>query len=240
MPLAQVCRHLHHGAYDGRSPSSILKKKSKRLRRPISQNVRLYLSIPAAMLAMSYEIRKMRRVPTWQRLAFLAVRFALSSALFSRQCSNRVAVAWRAPLQRPAKNRLRSMCKTLLTSSLFARTITVVLLMPFLVSLANAQFIAAVGQDPSAAGVASLREMITAAHDPDLRWPDFLFYRSEVEKFYESDGYSLSWIHHGHERAQARVLISLLQAADYRGLNPEDYDGPRWSERLASLQGSVP
>src|SRR6267378_3282158 len=63
MPLAQVCRHLHHGAYGGRSPSSILKKKSKSLR-PISQDVRLYLSIPAAMLAMSYEIRKMRSVPT--------------------------------------------------------------------------------------------------------------------------------------------------------------------------------
>jgi hypothetical protein len=132
------------------------------------------------------------------------------------------------------------MCKTLLTSSLFARTFAVVLLMPFLVSLANAQFIAAVGQDPSAAGVASLRDMITAAHDPDLRWPDFLFYRSEVEKFYESDGYSLSWIHRGHARAQALVLISLLQGADDRGLSPEDYDGPRWSERLASLQGSVP
>jgi hypothetical protein len=160
--------------------------------------------------------------------------------LFSRQGPNRAAGAWLAPLQRPANNRLRSMCKTFLTSSLFARTISVVLLMPFLVSLANAQFIAAVGQDPSAAGVASLREMITAAHDPDLRWPDFLFYRSEVEKFYESDGYSLSWIHRGHARAQARVLISLLQAADYRGLSPEDYDGPRWSERLASLQGSVP
>jgi hypothetical protein len=132
------------------------------------------------------------------------------------------------------------MCKTLLTSSLFARTIAVVVLMPFLATLANAQFIAAVGQDPSAAGVASLRDMITTAHDPDLRWPDFLFYRSEVEKFYESDGYSLSWIHRGHARAQARVLINLLQGADDRGLNPEDYDGPRWSERLESLQGSVP
>src|SRR6202008_3283010 len=60
-----------------------------------------------------------------------------------------------------------------------------------------------------------------------------------VEKFYESDGYALSWIHRGHARPQALVLIGMLQGADDRGLNPEDYDGPRWSERLASLQGSV-
>jgi hypothetical protein len=33
-------------------------------RHPISQDGRLYLSIPAAMLAMSYEIRKMRSEPT--------------------------------------------------------------------------------------------------------------------------------------------------------------------------------
>lgn len=131
------------------------------------------------------------------------------------------------------------MYKGVPTSSFLAGLIAVALLTPFFASLAHAQFIAPVGQDPSAAGVASLRDMITSAHDPDLRWPDFFFYRSEVEKFYESDGYSLSWIHRGHPRAQARVLISLLEAADDRGLNPEDYDGPRWSERLATLQGSV-
>jgi hypothetical protein len=131
------------------------------------------------------------------------------------------------------------MWKRLPTLSQFAGIIGLVLLTPFLMSLANAQFIAPIGQDPSAAAVASLRDLITSAHDPDLRWPDFLFYRAEVESFYESDGYSLSWIHRGHARAQALVLIGMLQGADDRGLNPEDYDGSRWSERLASLQGSV-
>ena len=132
------------------------------------------------------------------------------------------------------------MYKRLPTWSQFAGIIALLLLTPFLTSLGNAQFIAPIGQDPSAAGVASLRDLITSAHDPDLRWPDFLFYRAEVEKFYESDGYSLSWIHRGHARAQALVLIGMLQGADNRGLNPEDYDSSRWSERLASLQGSVP
>jgi murein L,D-transpeptidase YcbB/YkuD len=132
------------------------------------------------------------------------------------------------------------MHEKLLTWSRLTGIIAVALLSPFLASLTNAQFITPVGQDPSAAGVASLRDMITAARDSDLRWPDFRFYRTEVEKFYESDGYSLSWIHHGHVRKQARRLITLLQSAKDRGLNPEDYDGPKWAERLARLQGSVP
>ena len=131
------------------------------------------------------------------------------------------------------------MCKRLPTLSKFSGIIALVVLPPFLTSFANAQFIAPIGQDPSAAAVASLRELIASAHDPDLRWPDFLFYRAEVEKFYESDGYSFSWIHRGRARAQALLLIGMLQGADARGLNSEDYDGPRWSERLASLQGSA-
>jgi L,D-transpeptidase YcbB len=131
------------------------------------------------------------------------------------------------------------MRKRVPTLSQFAGIIAVLLLTPFLTSLANAQFIAPIGQDPSAAAVARLRDLITSARDPDLRWPDFLFYRAEVEKFYESDGYSLSWIHRGHARPQAIVLIGMLQGAGDRGLNPEDYDGSRWSVRLASLQGSV-
>src|SRR5258708_20083004 len=102
------------------------------------------------------------------------------------------------------------MREKLLYSPPLVRMIAVALLWPFVVSLAGAQFIAPVGQDPSAAGVASLREMITAAHDPDLRWPDFRFYRSEVEKFYESHRYSLSWIHPGHPQPQAPLLIPLF------------------------------
>lgn len=132
------------------------------------------------------------------------------------------------------------MCNKTFRSPLFPILIALALLTPPLASLAKAQFVAPVGQDPSAAGVASLRGMIAAAYDPDLRWPDFLFYRAEVERFYESDGYSLAWIHHGTARPQARALIRVLQAANARGLNPDDYDGPRWPERLASLQGSVP
>ena len=102
-----------------------------------------------------------------------------------------------------------------------------------------AQFTPLVGQDPSAAGVAALRDIIDTAYHPDLRWPDFSPYRSEVARFYASDGYSLAWIHRGQPRPQALALIRFLQDADSKGLSAEDYDGPRWPERLAKLRESA-
>jgi len=102
----------------------------------------------------------------------------------------------------------------------------------------TAQITGPMGQDPSAAGVAALRDIIDAAHHPDLRWPDFSPYRSEVERFYASDGYSLVWIHHGRPRAQAFTFVRLLRDADSKGLNAEDYDGSRWPERLTRLRES--
>ena len=110
-----------------------------------------------------------------------------------------------------------------------------VLLVPTVPST-TAQLSGPIGQDPSAAGVAALRDIIDTAHHPDLRWPDFSPYRSEVDNFYASDGYSLAWIHRGLPRPQALILVRLLQEADMKGLNAEDYDGPRWPERLAKLR----
>jgi murein L,D-transpeptidase YcbB/YkuD len=103
----------------------------------------------------------------------------------------------------------------------------------------TAQVTRPVGQDPSAAGVAALRDIIDSAQHSDLRWPDFSPYRSEVARFYASDGYSLAWIHRGQPRPQALALIQTLRDADRKGLNAEDYDGPRWPARLANLRESV-
>jgi L,D-transpeptidase YcbB len=114
--------------------------------------------------------------------------------------------------------------------------IVVGLLGPLTVPSTTAQISGPVGQDPSAAGVAALRDIIDTAHHPDLRWPDFSPYRSEVDNFYASDGYSLAWIHRGLPRPQALILVRILQDADMKGLNAEDYDGPKWPERLTRLR----
>jgi L,D-transpeptidase YcbB len=94
------------------------------------------------------------------------------------------------------------------------------------------------GQKLSAEGVAVLRNIVETAHDSDLRWPDFSPYRSEVENFYQSDGYSLAWVRGGQPTPQALSLIRILQDADQKGLNSDDYGGPRWAERIAKLSQS--
>src|SRR5712672_1782900 len=123
--------------------------------------------------------------------------------------------------------------------SCFAFTLVLAFLFLWIAVRATAQITGPVGQDPSAAGVAALRDIIDSARHSDLRWPDFSPYRSEVARFYASDGYSLAWIHRGRPRTQAFALIQILRDADRKGLNAEDYDGPRWPGRLANLRESV-
>jgi murein L,D-transpeptidase YcbB/YkuD len=123
--------------------------------------------------------------------------------------------------------------------SCFALTLVLAFLISSVAIHVTAQINGPVGQDPSAAGVAAIRDIIHSAQLPDLRWRDFSLYRSEVARFYASDGYSLAWIRRGQPRPQALALIHILRDADSKGLNAEDYDGPRWPDRLANLRGSV-
>jgi len=81
-----------------------------------------------------------------------------------------------------------------------------------------------------------LRTVIDEGKLPELRWADFSDYRKHVKKFYELNGYSLSWTSGQEPTPQARQMIGLILQSDLKGLSPEDYDGPRWSERLAGLK----
>jgi L,D-transpeptidase YcbB len=99
---------------------------------------------------------------------------------------------------------------------------------------------AAPAQQLSPEGQASLRSIIQAGNLSDLRWPDFSDYDKYVQKFYESYGYSLPWLRGTEPTAQAQQAIALLLNADQRGLSAEDYDGPRWSDRLRKLRPAVP
>ena len=95
-------------------------------------------------------------------------------------------------------------------------------------------------QQLSQEGQASLRAIIQAGNLPDLRWPDFSDYDKNVQKFYESYGYSLPWVREMQPTAQAQQVIAVLLTADQKGLSAEDYDGPRWSERLGKLKPAAP
>jgi murein L,D-transpeptidase YcbB/YkuD len=95
---------------------------------------------------------------------------------------------------------------------------------------------AAPPQQLSAEGQASLRAIIQAGDLSDLRWPDFSDYDKNLQRVYDSYGYSLPWVRGMEPTAQARQVIALLLQADQKGLSAEDYDGPRWGYRLAKLK----
>lgn len=71
----------------------------------------------------------------------------------------------------------------------------------------------------------------------DLRWPNFLKYREELKNFYAPD-YALAWTVSGQPTGPALSVIDLLQRADFKGLSADDYDGPRWAQRLRQLTSS--
>jgi murein L,D-transpeptidase YcbB/YkuD len=83
----------------------------------------------------------------------------------------------------------------------------------------------------------ALGSSIEAGTLADLRWPNFTDYRDDVKRFYESSSYSLAWLKDGHPTSPALAVITFLERADQVGLSPEDYDGPRWKDRIAGLRG---
>jgi murein L,D-transpeptidase YcbB/YkuD len=90
-------------------------------------------------------------------------------------------------------------------------------------------------QTSAASLVAALHGILDSARNADLRWSDFTPYRTEVAELYKSNGYSLIWIQNGRVRPQGLAVIGLLQNANAKGLDPEDYDGSRWQGRLATV-----
>jgi murein L,D-transpeptidase YcbB/YkuD len=91
-------------------------------------------------------------------------------------------------------------------------------------------------QQLSPTGQASLRAIVQAGNLPELRWPNFSDYASQVQKFYDSYGEVLPWVRGMQPTPQAQQLIAILLNADQKGLSAEDYDGQRWSDRLAKLK----
>ena len=90
-------------------------------------------------------------------------------------------------------------------------------------------------QEISSEGQAWLSAAIDRGRFLELRWPDFSDYRQHVKKFYEFNGNSLWWVKEMQPTSQASQLIALLLQADQKGLAADDYDGPRWNDRLARL-----
>src|SRR6202522_3964146 len=91
------------------------------------------------------------------------------------------------------------------------------------------------GQTLSASGVPALHGIVDSGRNADLRWPDFTIYKTEVAKLYQTSSYSLVWLQNGRVRTQGLVVLEILQNAVAKGLDPEDYDGPRWQSHFYKL-----
>jgi murein L,D-transpeptidase YcbB/YkuD len=84
----------------------------------------------------------------------------------------------------------------------------------------------------------ALCRLVAAENLPELRWPDFSDCKTHVKNFYEGSGYALAWVRGGAVTSQAEAIIAILNDAEAKGLNAENYDGPRWAGRLESLRGA--
>jgi murein L,D-transpeptidase YcbB/YkuD len=83
-------------------------------------------------------------------------------------------------------------------------------------------------------------EKVDTAKVPNLRWPDFSDYQAIVTQFYDDRNFEVAWTRDGAPTAAATGFMQAFANADAKGLIPEDYDAPRWAERVAALKDSSP
>ena len=84
---------------------------------------------------------------------------------------------------------------------------------------------------------ASLRPLVASGKLATLRWPDFRDVSGDTTTFYVGRGYAPAWVDGTGPTAQAKLVVSILQAAARKGLNAEDYDASRWQSREQAFAG---
>lgn len=91
----------------------------------------------------------------------------------------------------------------------------------------------------TASGEQELRSIVDSKRLAELRWPDFGDRAAAVKQFYRQTGYRLGWIWGGKPTAQALELIRVLENAEKKGLDSEDYDGARWPDRVKAMENGT-
>jgi murein L,D-transpeptidase YcbB/YkuD len=80
------------------------------------------------------------------------------------------------------------------------------------------------------------REKVDTSKIPNLRWPNFSDYQASVATFYDDRNYEVAWTRDGAPTVSATGFIAAFQDAATKGLIPEDYDAPRWAQRVQDLK----
>ncbi len=83
-------------------------------------------------------------------------------------------------------------------------------------------------------------EKVDTSKAPNLRWPDFSDYEPLITTFYDDRNYEVAWTRDGVPTATATAFIIQFQDAANKGLIPDDYDAPRWAERVHALNDKSP
>jgi murein L,D-transpeptidase YcbB/YkuD len=91
----------------------------------------------------------------------------------------------------------------------------------------------------SAGQQVDIRTLVTSGNLEEMRWPNFSDYRNSIQEFYGPTGFTPAWSQGSQPLPQALLLIELFRDARKKGLDPEDYDGSRWVQRIGALQGSA-
>ena len=97
---------------------------------------------------------------------------------------------------------------------------------------------AVLSADTSKAAGVALRRFIASAKLENLRWADFGDVSGDAAEFYQVRDYTPAWVDGTGPTSQAKVVVSILQEAANKGLNPEDYDGSKWQGRAEALAGA--
>ena len=109
---------------------------------------------------------------------------------------------------------------------------------PVLLLVLNTSFPPASAEPPPADCESALCRLLVSDSLPS-RWPNFADYKAQIQNSYQQSGYTFLWIRAGRVTEQARAVIEALQESDTKGLNSEDYDGPRWTGRLVGLKDAA-
>src|SRR5271168_2610861 len=83
-------------------------------------------------------------------------------------------------------------------------------------------------------------EKVDTSKVPDLRWPNFSDYDSYIQTFYDDRNYEVAWTRDGAPTATATAFMLQFKYAAAKGLIPEDYDAPRWADRVQERNSKSP
>ena len=80
----------------------------------------------------------------------------------------------------------------------------------------------------------AIEQLVASGRHADLRWSDLRDVQPDLARLYERHGWAPIWLVDDTLTTPARAVVRILNEAEYRGLDPEDYD-VSWFDRQLSV-----